>query len=217
MRFSSANAGPPASANSATNRSRSAFTRTGRSSRSITLIPGSLKRALDAIRFPKSQGLKVILANVLMTQNKQDYPGVHAPAAELGAECTLDPAIPPRMEGNCSTVELGVHPRALRQGDPSLMGDADEFCAIPAKAGESELESIPCGAGHTACYVSPPGDVFPCVQFPLPTGNVGPQPFVGICHHSGQTNEVRSLPLRDLTTCTSCSRLGSCARCPGLA
>src|SRR5437868_5241423 len=30
----------------------------------ITLIPGSLKRSLDAIRFLKSQGLKVIIANV---------------------------------------------------------------------------------------------------------------------------------------------------------
>ena len=57
----------------------------------ITLIPGSLKRSVDAIRFLKSQGLKVIIANVLMTQNMQDYPGVRALAKELGVECTLDP------------------------------------------------------------------------------------------------------------------------------
>ena len=31
---------------------------------------------------------------------------------------------------------------------------------------------LPCSAGHTACYVSPYGDVYPCVQFPLPSGNV---------------------------------------------
>ena len=41
----------------------------------ITKIPGSLKRSLGAIRFLKSQGLKVIIANVLMTQNMQDYHG----------------------------------------------------------------------------------------------------------------------------------------------
>jgi AdoMet-dependent heme synthase len=185
----------------------------------ITLIPGSLKRSLDAIRFLKSQGLKVIMANVLMTQNMQDYPGVHALAAELGAECTLDPTITPMMDGNRSTVELGVHPSALRQvfRDPSLVGDADEFCAIPAKSSESELESIPCSAGHTACYVSPYGDVFPCVQFPLPTGNVRQQRFVDIWRHSDQMNDVRSIRLRDLTTCTSCSHVGRCTRCPGLA
>src|SRR5215471_1627553 len=32
----------------------------------ITLVPGSLKRSLDAVRFLKSQGLRVLLANVLM-------------------------------------------------------------------------------------------------------------------------------------------------------
>ena len=39
----------------------------------ITLVPGSLKRSLDAIRFLKAQGLKVIIANVLMTENMRDY------------------------------------------------------------------------------------------------------------------------------------------------
>jgi hypothetical protein len=29
--------------------------------------------------------------------------------------------------------------------------------------------------------------------------------------------EVRSIRLKDLTTCTSCSHVGSCTRCPGLA
>ena len=185
----------------------------------ITLIPGSLKRSVDAIRFLKSQGLKVIIANVLMTQNMQDYPGVRALAAELGVECTLDPTVTPMMDGNRSTVALGVDQGALRQvfRDTALVGDVDEFCAIPAPAGEDEMESTPCSAGHTACYVSPYGEVFPCVQFPLPTGNVRQQRFVDIWRHSEQMNDVRSIRLKDLTTCPSCSHAGTCTRCPGLA
>lgn len=185
----------------------------------ITLIPGSLKRSLDAIRFLKSQGLKVIIANVLMTQNMQDYPGVRALAAELGVECTLDPTVTPMMDGNRSTLNLGVGQSALRQvfRDASFVGDVDEFCAISAKPGESELEATPCSAGHTACYVSPYGDVFPCVQFPLPTGNVRQQRFVDIWRHSDQMNEVRSIRIKDLTTCTQCTHVSKCTRCPGLA
>jgi len=185
----------------------------------ITLIPGSLKRSLDAIRFLKSQGLKVIIANVLMTQNMQDYPSVRALAAELGVECTLDPTVTPMMDGNRSTVALGVEQSALRQvfRDTSLVGNVDEFCAIPPPAAENDLETIPCSAGHTACYVSPYGEVFPCVQFPLPTGNVRQQRFVDIWRHSEQMNDVRSIRLKDLTTCPSCSHAGTCTRCPGLA
>jgi radical SAM protein with 4Fe4S-binding SPASM domain len=185
----------------------------------ITLIPGSLQRSVDAIRFLKSQGLKVIIANVLMTQNRQDYPGVRALAAELGVECTLDPTVTPMMDGNRGVLDLGVDQDTLRQvfRDAALVGDVDEFCAIPAKPGESELESVPCSAGHTACYVSPYGDVFPCVQFPLPTGNVRQQRFVDIWRHSDQMNDVRSIRVKDLTTCTSCTHVSTCTRCPGLA
>jgi radical SAM protein with 4Fe4S-binding SPASM domain len=55
------------------------------------------------------------------------------------------------------------------------------------------------------------------VQFPLPTGNVRQQRFVDIWRHSDQMNEVRSIRLKDLTTCTSCTHVGTCTRCPGLA
>jgi len=183
----------------------------------ITLVPGSLKRSVDAIRFLKSQGLRVVIANVLMLQNVQDYQGVRALAEELGVECTLDPTVTPMMDGNRSTVNLGVGHEGLRQvfRDQALVGDVEEFCAIPN--GESDLDNLPCSAGHTACYVSPYGDVFPCVQFPLPTGNVRREKFADIWHYSERMNDVRSIRIKDLTTCTSCSHVGSCTRCPGLA
>src|SRR6202451_2796874 len=50
----------------------------------ITLVSGSLQRSVDAIRFLKAQGLRVVIANVLMKQNMADYPGVRALADELG-------------------------------------------------------------------------------------------------------------------------------------
>src|SRR5271169_4121067 len=122
----------------------------------ITLVPGSLKRSLDAVRFLKSQGLRVIIANVLMTQNMQDYPGVRALAAELGVECTLDPTITPMMDGDRSVLSLGVGQNTLHEvfRDEDLVGDVDEFCAIAAPADDSVLGALPCSAGHTSCYVS---------------------------------------------------------------
>jgi radical SAM protein with 4Fe4S-binding SPASM domain len=185
----------------------------------ITLVRGSLQRSLGAIRFLKSQGLRVIMANVLMIQNAQDYPGVRALADELGVECTLDPTITPMMDGNRSVLSLGVDQGVLREvfRDTGLVGNADEFCAIPAAADETALASLPCSAGHTACYVSPYGDVFPCVQFPLPTGNVRKQRFLDIWRHSDRMNEVRSIRMKDLTTCGHCSHVSNCTRCPGLA
>ncbi len=96
--------------------------------------------------------------------------------------------------------------------DSSLVGDVEEFCAIPAPPDENVLEALPRSAGHTSCYVSPYGDVFPCVQFPLPTGNVRKQKFIDIWRHSDQMNEVRAIRLKDLTTCTSGARMSRVAR-----
>ena len=55
------------------------------------------------------------------------------------------------------------------------------------------------------------------MQFPLPCGNVRQQKFIDIWRDSPQFLDVRSIRGRDLTTCSSCSHLGTCTRCPGLA
>ena len=185
----------------------------------ITKVPGSLKRSVDAIRFLKAQGLNVTIANVLMMQNMQDYPGVKALAGELGVESTLDPTITPKMDGDRSLLALNVDNAALRQvfRDESLVGNVEEFCAPPKKADDDDLDLLPCSAGHTACYVSPYGDVYPCVQFPLPSGNVRRTRFLDIWRHSEQLHEVRSITARDLPSCSHCTHIASCSRCPGLA
>ncbi len=185
----------------------------------VTKVPGSLKRSLDAIRFLKAQGLKVIVASVLMVQNSGDYQGVSALASELGVGFTLDPTVTPKMDGDRSILELNAGHAALKGlfRDPALVGDAESFCALPASADADIFEDVPCSAGHTACYVSPYGDVYPCVQFPLPSGNLRRSRFLDIWRHSEELNEVRSIRLRDLPTCSSCVHVSACTRCPGLA
>jgi radical SAM protein with 4Fe4S-binding SPASM domain len=55
------------------------------------------------------------------------------------------------------------------------------------------------------------------VQFPLPTGNVRKQKFADIWYRSPQMQEVRSIKVKDLPVCSTCSHAASCSRCPGLA
>jgi radical SAM protein with 4Fe4S-binding SPASM domain len=185
----------------------------------ITKLPGSLKRSIDAIRFLKSCGLKVTMANVLMTANLYDNAGVMALAKELGVFYTIDPTITPKIDGDTSILSLRAPGQALQQvfRNPELVGNVEEFCAPPPPPGEDIMEGFPCSAGHTACYVSPYGDVFPCVQFPLPSGNVRKQRFIDIWRGSPELNEVRSIRAKDLPTCSTCAHVGTCSRCPGLA
>src|ERR1700729_2268722 len=50
----------------------------------ITKLPHSFERTVSSIRFLHEQGLRVTIANVLMTVNSDDHLGVQALAAELG-------------------------------------------------------------------------------------------------------------------------------------
>ncbi len=186
----------------------------------ITKLPGSFARSVAAVRRLTAGGLRVVIANVLMGQNFADYGGVRALAAELGVECVIDPIVTPHMSGDRAPVALGVSASELRQAfhDPALVGAEAGACAPPVGGPDADtLDATPCSAGHTACYVSPYGDVYPCVQFPLPTGNVRTQSFGEIWRHSPAFAAVRAIRVRDLTTCPSCAHVGSCSRCPGLA
>jgi AdoMet-dependent heme synthase len=185
----------------------------------ITKVPGSLRRSINAIRFLRAQGLKVVVANVLMTENMQDYHGVRALAEEIDAKYTLDPTITPKMDGDRSILDLNAGESALRSlfRDEAFVGNADKFCAPPPMPDEDSMNTLPCSAGHTACYVSPYGEFYPCVQFPLSCGNVRQQRFIDIWRNSEQLKEVRSIRLRDLSSCSQCSHGSTCTRCPGLA
>jgi radical SAM protein with 4Fe4S-binding SPASM domain len=185
----------------------------------ITKMPGSLRQSIEAVRLLRKQGVRVNMANVLMVQNAQDYPGVRALAAELDAKFTMDPTVTPMMDGDRSILKLNVDHAALREvfRDQRLVENVEEFCAPPRSVDEEALDMLPCSAGHTACYVSPYGDVYPCVQFPLPSGNVRHMKFVDIWRDSPQLKEVRSITLRDMPSCSQCSHGATCTRCPGLA
>ncbi len=187
----------------------------------ITKLPGSFRRTIEGARLLKANGVRVSFANVLMKHNVDDYPQVQALAAELGIGYNVDPTITPMMDGDRSILDLNITPGELEQvvHESTLVGNAEEFCAPPSGplAEADALDSLPCSAGHTACYISPYGDVYPCVQFPLPSGNVRETGFLDIWQHSPQLKEVRAITMAELQGCSSCAHGSSCSRCPGLA
>jgi len=185
----------------------------------ITKVPGSLKRTLSAIGLLREHGLKVTIAHVMMAQNRADYPAVQKLAADLGTALTIDPTITPHINGDRSLLRLNIARADLRgvMHDKSIAGDLAESSMPREEISEQTLDQIPCSAAHSSCYISPYGDVYPCVQFPLPSGNVRHQRFIDIWKNSPQLEEVRAIRTRDLPVCSGCAHVSACSRCPGLA
>ena len=187
----------------------------------ITKLPGSFERTVEGARLLVERGIKVSFNNVLMRGNEYDYAGVQALAEEMGIEFKVDATITPMMDGGRDVLGLNIDPKRLAEvyADTSLTAGLELTRQKPTGPvpAEEALNSTPCSAGHTLAYVSPYGDVYPCVQFPYPCGNVRNQPFAEIWKHSPQLAEVRAIRLSDVEGCSTCVHGSSCSRCPGLA
>jgi AdoMet-dependent heme synthase len=185
----------------------------------ITKLPGSLRRTTEAIRHLKANNIKVSLTDVLMKYNHRDAKAVKKMAQELGVNFVVDPTITPMLNGDRSILNLGITHAELEElmHTEEFVGDVGEFCSPVSTVGDDILDGYSCSAGHTLAYISPFGDVYPCVQFPMPCGSVRKQSFREIWFDSPAFAELRSVHVRDLHTCSQCSHTAYCSRCPGLA
>ena len=175
----------------------------------------------------------VKIACPLMPSNLGSYHAVRALADKLGVPYVFDLTITPMMDG-------GSAPLAHRAGAGALLPILQDAagCACSAerpefreaapslgsasssgieKEGCSAYEDLPCSAGHNSCYISPYGDVYPCVQMPLAAGNLRRESFRDIWEGAAVMRRVRAIRESELRVCSNCDLRHYCDRCPGLA
>jgi radical SAM protein with 4Fe4S-binding SPASM domain len=196
----------------------------------VTKVPGSLARSLAAIPLLQEQGLLVKIACPLMPENLLSYRGVLALAERLGVPYVFDLTITPMMDGGKSPLAHRASGSQLLPvlRDPLLHScrpqpaDARDLPPAVGSAVSSGIESrayddIPCSAGHNSCYVSPYGDVYACVQLPVPAGNIRHTRFAEIWKSAPALERVRAVRESQLPLCSTCTIRDYCERCPGLA
>jgi AdoMet-dependent heme synthase len=185
----------------------------------VTKVPGSLERSLEGAAMLRDAGITVKLNCPLMKQNVGQYKAIRALAERLGLLSGFDPMITAKNDGDTSPVALRITRKDLEQvlQDPAMNPDLGKEAPREIPPGRTDLDEVPCGASHNACYVSAYGDVMPCVAMPIACGNVRDEPFAEIWHRSPEMLRVRSIRIRDLHTCSSCAASRFCTRCPGQA
>lgn len=193
----------------------------------ITKVRGSFARSVQAIQFLKAQGLRVKIACPLMKQNLAGLRQLRALADELGVSYVIDMTITPKLDGDTSVLALrnsaedliGVMQDGTLQAKRAVDGEAESPIGSAVSSGieGDAYDGIPCSAGHNTCYISPYGDVYPCVQMPIAAGNLRTERFEAIWRRSPQFERVRAIRDSDLPVCAKCSIRTYCERCPGLA
>ena len=175
-----------------------------------TREPGSFERLLANLREMRALGLRVKLNSTLTAWNEHEVEETMALADRLELPLQIDPEVSPRDDGDREPQSiapsragvrrlfelLAERAAAARQGAageaapapqaPQAMRLADDGLA-PAAAEKH------CGAGSSGIAVDPFGNVYPCVQWRRPVGNLHEQSIRDIWAASSGLADVRSL------------------------
>jgi MoaA/NifB/PqqE/SkfB family radical SAM enzyme len=156
-----------------------------------TRVQGSFDRLLANLEEMRGVGLRFKINSTLTRWNESEIEGMFALAESFGAPLTFDPDVTPRDDGDVSPLEISATPDGLRR--LFSHGNAGHV----ARQGDAELPAVDsrkhCGAGSSGIAVDPFGNVYPCVQWRRPVGNLHERSIIDIWTGNEKLEEVRIL------------------------
>lgn len=149
-----------------------------------TRVPGSFERLLGNLREMKALGLRVKLNATLTRWNEAEIDGMFDLAASLALPLQFDPEVTLRDDGDRTPLDVSASREGLlalyriQKARAAASGGGEPAAATPpASIGRTAEEGLPgagkhCGAGSSTVTVDPFGNVYPCVQWRVPIGNL---------------------------------------------
>lgn len=174
-----------------------------------TRVPGSFERLLSNLAAMKAAGLRFKINSTLTCWNESEAAAMYEIADGLGAPLTFDPDVTPRDDGDRTPLSI----RASKEGLEKLYDvQTRRSRLLVARQGDTELPSVDsrkhCGAGSSGMAVDPFGNVYPCVQWRRPVGNLHERSIRDIWTGASGLNEIRALS-------ETIKAMGPRAYCPG--
>ncbi len=165
-----------------------------------TRVPGSFDRLLANLREAQGLGLRIKLNSTLTVWNQDEVEGMLDLADSLGVLLQIDPEVTPRDDGDREPLSIAP----TRDGVARLFAvqtqrarRAAGTVPILARGGDDGTMPVPvekhCGAGSAGVAIDPYGNVYPCVQWRRPVGNLHHQSIREIWSGNAALGEVRAL------------------------
>jgi MoaA/NifB/PqqE/SkfB family radical SAM enzyme len=192
-----------------------------------TRVPGSFEKLLRNLEHLREAGLRAKLNATLTRWNEGEVEAMYALADARGLRLSFDATVTPRDDGDLSPLELAASEEGFRrlvrlQRSRSAAGRAGERPDALRPAADEGLPEPSrekhCGAGSSTVTIDPYGDVFPCVQWRVPVGNLHETSIREIWEASPALAATRRLTVEARTAVAGA--LGDAADfsgfCPGL-
>jgi MoaA/NifB/PqqE/SkfB family radical SAM enzyme len=167
-----------------------------------TRVPGSFDRLLANLREALGLGLRIKINSTMTAWNEDEIEPMLALADSLGVPLQIDPEVTPKDDGDREPLSISPsragmaslfalqaeRARAMSPAGPAMaVAKGGDDGTLPAPAGKH------CGAGSAGVAVDPYGNVYPCVQWRRPVGNLHRQSIREIWAGSTGLREVREL------------------------
>jgi radical SAM protein with 4Fe4S-binding SPASM domain len=182
----------------------------------VTQKPGSFNKLIEAVKILKEYNLRVVLKSTLMKTNFHQAGKISELSLKSGAnDYHFNIEISPKNDGSRSPQKYQLREKEMR----SVLSQTNEFTAEKHEYWNNPLSKPLCGTGSIGCYISPYGDVYPCIQLLTPMGNIRQKSFREIWYSTSDLrSQLNSLhTYADLPLCRSCEYVKSCRKCIGLS
>lgn len=174
-----------------------------------TRVEGSFARLVSNLEAMRERGLRVKLNSTLTRWNEDEMEGMYALAERFDVPLAIDPDVTPRDDGDRTPLEIAASREGLKRLYSRGRGAAIQ------RQGDREVAPATstkhCGAGSSAVAVDPFGNVYPCVQWRRPVGNLHEASIRDIWSGNRTLESIRELNAEVKTTVSASSF------CPGLA
>jgi radical SAM protein with 4Fe4S-binding SPASM domain len=179
----------------------------------LTSVRGSLRASLLGLRLLAKRRVPLRIKCTLMKQNIAGYKHIISLAEQLGAKYQFNPLLLPRTNGMKTPCRFQVGEKGLRQffRDPKI----SKLEKGEPRRPKRDARNLLCSAAHNSCAITAYGDIWPCIAFPIRSGNLREKSFSEIWHNSSLLRKCRSMRLKDLKNCMRCELYRYCNRCPG--
>jgi radical SAM protein with 4Fe4S-binding SPASM domain len=183
---------------------------------SVTRVPGSFTKSMNAIRMLRALGVPVVMKSPLMAHTIQGWKDIDALARDTGCECQFDLSITAKNDG-------GLAPIATRSYDEAAIAEllTSGFRKLhingePLVLSQGPAEDVLlCGAGGAGLTVSPDGTVRPCIGLMTALGHWPEDSLESVWTRSPFFHDWSNRRLSELEPCQACDKVGFCIRCPG--
>ncbi len=175
---------------------------------SVTRVRGSFEATVAAVRRLTAVGVRVVVKSPLMTVNQADADRYVELVRSLGADFSLDPLLNPRENGDSSPLSLSVGKErylALRRSPAFAKQSKDHRTAA--------LGTSPCKACRGNVHIEANGELRPCTQWSVATGNALEEGVVQAFRHDPRARAIRELTWADMWGCRQCDLRDECGRC----